>query len=190
MSKVAVFDLDDTLLDFKNVMMDAIHAEIDTHVHWSQWKTYNLLNTYGITLKQLVEILIKHECIEKSIPFPLTKFTLDNFKKMGYHICLVSARGWCPDGKRLTEKWLKRYGLNYDELIITQVGENKMDSLAHHDTIDLVVDDNMDNCVDFSSSEKVKSTIMMSAPWNMHDCLETHNITRVFCLNDLNKLYI
>lgn len=188
MSKVAILDLDDTLLDFKTVMMKAIHAETGIDIHWSQWHSYDLLDLYGISFPELQNILITNECIQNAEPFPLASHILNKLTDMGFHICLVSARGWSPNGRELTKSWLEQYDFKYDELIITKVGNNKVDSVDHHKEIELVIDDHMGNCIDFYTSGKVKNTFMMTMPWNSKECLKSHDIERVYCLNDFEKV--
>ena len=188
MTKYALFDLDDTLLDFKNPMMEAIHEETGKNIHWSKWTSYNLLETYDISMETLFEILTKHECLLTALPFPLSKHILDKVRKLGYTICLVTARGWSPESRELTEEWLKHYDFPYDELIVTQVGDNKVDSLKHIEYFDFAIDDNHENCEHFATSGKFKDTFMMSAPWNMKECLKTSGIKRIYSLNDFDKM--
>lgn len=187
-TKNAVFDLDDTLLDFKTQIMNSLESEYDQYVHWNNWTGYNLLEIYDLTPEQLRDAWIKHECLETATPLLYSRQVLLKAKEMGLNVVLVSARSWHPEGRDLTEAWLKTYDMPYDDLIITTPGDNKVDSLSDYDEFEFGIDDHFHNCKDFSDSDKFNKTFMVHAPWNRSECLEQHDIERLYCLNDLLKM--
>lgn len=187
--KNVVFDLDDTLLDFKTQIMNSIHQEHDMYHHWSTWKDYNLFKTYDLTSKQLRDTWVKHKCIQNADVFPYARQVLIEAKERGFNVVLVTARGWHPNGDKLTAEWLKRYDMPYDDLVVTMPGQNKMKSLTGYDSFEFGIDDHVRNCVDFRESGKFKKVYLINAPWNQHlDANNPHGIERIYCLNDLFKM--
>lgn len=187
MSKLVLFDLDDTLLDFKHNAMNSINDEFGKDIHWNGWDTYNLLDIYGLTEKELVHAWTKHEVLENAYPLVHAHTVLNLCHFLDYDIHLVSARAWHPDGEAITRECLEQYEMPYDELIITMPGTSKVDSLGDN-VYEFAVDDHFDNCLDFSDSDQIKKTYMMHAPWNKSHNLHNHNIERIYCLNDLRKI--
>jgi FMN phosphatase YigB (HAD superfamily) len=185
MKKYAVFDLDDTLLDFKTQIMIAIQKEFNVRIHWKDWESYDLLSVYDLTIEEIMNAWIKHNCLENAIPLLYSNKILDVAKKMGYEIIIVSARNWHPNAREITEKWLDDYGFTYDELLLVKPSENKMSVLEKYDSFDFVVDDHIKNCIDFDKSGKFNNIFMVDLPWNTNENISQTNIQRIYCLHDI-----
>ena len=94
MSKpIALFDLDDTLFDFKNELYSAIRDRTGHDVHWSNWTTYDLTKSYpGLQYPEMIQAWIDEGIIERAKPLQHAKRVVDYFKSIGYGILAVSRR--------------------------------------------------------------------------------------------------
>ena len=67
MRPIALVDLDDTLGDLKNPMMDALNRVTGKNIHWSSWTTFNVPELYKISENDFMDILIDQKVIENVI---------------------------------------------------------------------------------------------------------------------------
>lgn len=182
MDKVAVLDLDDTLIDLIQSMTYAFNKEIIGKSHWTEF--HDLVEEYDIHHEEFKRIALKHEVAAMAQPYLFAKSFLYDLKNLGYYIAIVTARGgFMENPYEFTADYLKKHNMIYDELIVTQFGENKVDSLGQFDTIDLAVDDNIGNCIDFIKSGKIQYIFLPALPWNKKHpdgMIRIHNLYQVF----------
>jgi hypothetical protein len=184
-TKIALFDLDDTLLNVKEVMYTSLREEFgpDRVPHWSLWTDFNLELLLGITLDELIEISIRYETFRVVKPHLFSSSILKDLRARGWHLIILTARdGFVPNAYEETKGYLGLNDLVYDELIVTKVGENKMDSLAHHDHITFTIDDQIKNCNSFRDSGKFEHVFLHAQAYN-RDCAEyprLHNLYQAY----------
>jgi hypothetical protein len=189
MSNVAVFDLDDTLLNLKEELMEIVSLELGKKVdHWCLWNGHHDFHQRaGIDGDQLKEICQKHKVFRTVRPHLFAPYLLRDLRLRGFKVVIVTAReGFVPNARAETEVYLGLHDLEYDELVITGHGQNKMDYLEHHDHIAVAVDDQVGNCEDFHESGKVDHTLLVALPGNKNCTLfpRIHNLYQVY--NHLN----
>ena len=106
--------------------------------------------------------------------------SIKKLKEEGNQIFLITAR--FPSNKfnieELTKDWLKKYGIQYDKLILNS--ENKVITAKEH-CIDIFVDDNIKNCTDMAKAG-IKTYIMDS---NVNKDFKDENIERVYSWSQL-----
>lgn len=183
--KIALFDLDDTLLNVKEVMYQSLREEYgsDKVPHWSLWTEFNLEVLLGITLDELIEISIRYETFRITQPHLFAPYILKDLKARGWHVIILTARdGFVPNAYEETEAYLDKFGLVHDELIVTKVGHNKMESLDHHDHITFTVDDQIKNCNAFRDSGKFEHVFLHAQAYNRgcNDYVRLHNLYQVY----------
>ena len=182
---IAVFDLDDTLIDLKEELWKTLDKEFGNKrvPHWSLWETFDVAKTIGITTKDLMAFANKHKIFRKIKPHLFSKMLLQDLRTRGYHIIIVTSRdGFIPNAFMETRAYLRKHLLPFDELLVTPVGKNKMDSLAHHDKIHFAIDDQESNCIDFKESGKVEHVFLHAVPHNRHSTkfIRLHNLFQVY----------
>jgi 5'(3')-deoxyribonucleotidase len=191
MDNICLIDLDDTLGDLKNPMMQALNRSTGKNLHWRDWDTYDVPNVYDVSHARFLEILIDEHVIESTIIHDSSYTFLDNLNAMGSHVVLITARGWHPNGVDITEKWITSHNLNIHELIVVDANQSKTDVINKFDTIQFSVDDRIKHCREYTQSGKVKDVILYDAPWNNH--MTRWNIywegyDYDFKVNDLNEI--
>lgn len=188
---VIVFDLDDTLINLKEELYRVLDENYghDKYVpHWSEWDVYNAEVSVGCTHEDLVRMAGDDKTWRVTKPHLFAPYILRELRLMGYYVVILTARGnFVPDAFNETEKYLKEYDLEYDELIVSDVKANKMDWLTHHDQILLTIDDSVKNCHDFMESGKVEHVVLHAMP-NNKGCTEfprVHNLYQIFPILDI-----
>ena len=182
---IALFDLDDTLLNVKEVMYNTLREEYgdDRVPHWSLWDQFNLELMLGISLDELIEVSIRYETFRKCRPHLFAKYILRDLQARGWHVIILTARyGFVPNALNETKGYLNIHDLPYDELIVTTVGENKMGALDHHDHITFSIDDQVKNCVHFQESGKIEHIFLHAQRYNREctDFTRVHNLFQVY----------
>jgi 5'(3')-deoxyribonucleotidase len=182
---VIVFDLDDTLIDLKTELYTALHTDFgkDRVPHWSLWDTHNVENIVGIGVKEFIKCSVKHEIYLTAKPNIFAKPMLKDLSARGYHVVILTARGgFVPKAFEKTEKYLADHDLVCDELIISNIGENKMDSLTKFDNIKCTVDDSAKNCKDMLASGKVEHVFLHALPNNVNslEYIRIHNLYQIY----------
>lgn len=163
-----LIDLDDTLGDFKDPLMKALNKATGKRIHWSKWTNFDVPELYEISHDDFLDICIKEKVIENTKVNETSASFLSDLKYFGYHNILITARGWHPNGRELTEQWLSDNELIIDEVIVVDVHQSKVDSIAHIDGIEFSVDDRIKHCREYMQSNKVKYVVLYDAPWNSY----------------------
>lgn len=183
MKKVALFDLDDTLIDLKDALYLSLTREYGKVKHWSQWDEYIVEQYVGISVSELKEHCIKYEVFKNIKPHLFAPYILRDLREAGYHIVILTARdGFVPNPVVETEAYLKEHGMYYDDLIVTGHGQNKVDAIAAYDRIDFAIDDQEKNCIDLADSGKVDQVFLAANPHN-------RNCSRFIRLHNLYQVY-
>lgn len=120
------------------------------------------------------------DIIIKLKPFTFAVETINQLKKDGHEIVIVTARwpeeNW--DIKDLTLKWLEQNGIQYDEIVMNASDKGKV---AKEKKLDLFIDDSFQNCQ--SVADFGVRTFLMNTRTNQG--LEAENITRVYSWPDI-----
>ena len=183
--KIALFDLDDTLINIKEVMYQTFRAEYgpDRVPHWSLWDNFKLEKTIGICLEELIAVSNKHRTFEIVEPHLFSPYLLKDLRARGWRIIILTARGgFVPNAYDVTKDYLRDNDLVHDELIVTGISQNKMDGLHHHDNITFTIDDQVKNCDVFKASGKFEHIFLHAQPYNRgnSDYVRLHNLYQVF----------
>jgi hypothetical protein len=116
MTKNAVIDIDNTLWQF----CDAFYAELKkinpAFPRVEQWTTWNFFEGYCTEEQFLGAVDAVHirQDSDEYRPYPEAKGFLVSLRDQGYRIVIASHRRKEMQGP--TERWLKRHGLEHDEL--------------------------------------------------------------------------
>jgi len=133
-------------------------------------------------------------------PINGAKQTIDKLKEDGNKIYIISGRdnGEYTNPKEMTEKWLAKYKISYDELILTNAYDNEAKSvICMKNNIDVLIEDSTRICRD--AQEKGIKVLQMSTRFNKNDeALERvsswkeiySNITQMYPKKDIEKINV
>ena len=182
---VAVFDLDDTLINLKEELYQTLIREFGKSkgLHWSLWESVDNERNLGLTLDELIVFANKHKIFRTIAPYLFSEVLLMDLRNRGYHIIILTSRdGFITDAYIETRNYLRKHNLQFDELIVSKIGKSKMDYLTHHDSIHFAIDDQEHNCIEFEESGKVDHVFIHAHPHNRY-------CTRFIRLHNLFQLY-
>lgn len=92
------------------------------------------------------------------------KEVINKLKEEGNRIIIITSRSGSHyvDPYDVSEKWLKKHGVQYDKLIVN--GQDKANKCKEND-IDIFIDDQEGFCKDIIKNTKVK-VLMFDSPYN------------------------
>jgi 5'(3')-deoxyribonucleotidase len=172
MDKWIVLDLDDTLCDFKEPMYAELQKRTGIDLHWENWDTYFLSHRFQMSPEDFCNIIIEAGVLDRLEPYSKTLETLTTAKDAGYNVSIVTARSYHPEALKITQDWLAKYKLPYDELHISQHGISKTEYVKHYEDIKLFVDDRTENCEDFLKLKSCEKVRLFDMPWNKKSGIE------------------
>ncbi len=167
---VAVFDLDDTLIDLKTTLYISLKKEYGDRVpHWSLWDVPNMEIVMGLPQEELIAFANRDKIFRKIEPYTFSSYFLFDLKARGYHIVIITSReGFIENAVQETEEYLEKHRLYYDELIVSPLGKNKTKYLKHYKQIHFAIDDQEGNCDDFDKCGRIEHVLLHA---------QQHNIT-------------
>lgn len=170
MSKISgrtvVLDLDDTLASMREPLHKILNEEAGMDLHWSNWNTVCADSLYNVTPERFFELALAHRLIERLVPHTEAKPFMDRLAATGAKINILSARGWHPRGKTITEGWLRHWEIPYDEIFICGVEDVKADYIKDMGSILFAVDDSPRHCNQYAQSENAPDYVFAyEMPW-------------------------
>lgn len=176
--RVAALDIDDTLVNLRDPLMQSLNEYTGKDIHWNDWDAYNLAEIYGMTIVDFYACLMESDVLRKAKPLENTvefcQYLIDN----NYLVLMVTARGWHPQGAEITRQLLEENKIPYHDLYLTKYNESKYKAIERYGAIDLAVDDSFKHIEDYKHSGMVKHSVLFHNPWNKnheHDKV-IHNI--------------
>ena len=159
MDKTAIIDIDNTLWQFCDPLyarMRKINPNVPSPQHWTDWYFFTRYCSEAEFL-QMINDIHNQQDHDDHIPYPEAKNFLETLKQKGYHITIASHRS--PQFMIQTERWLKKYGLVYDDIHLSF----HKTSLINN-TTSVVVDDSP-QVLEKAVQHKVMATGLLF-PWN------------------------
>jgi len=116
MNKTAVIDIDNTLWQFCDAFSAELQKVNSAFPPVEQWTTWNFFEGFCSEEQFLgaVDAVHVRQDREQYRPYPEAQGFLRSLKGRGYHVVIASHRR--PEMRGPTERWLKRHGLEHDEL--------------------------------------------------------------------------
>ena len=132
---------------------------------------YNLLN-----LKQFHELIPFHSIqlshvkrvIENVEINTSSRQFLKDLHDLDYHTVLITARGWHPYGRALTQQWVCEHSLDWDidELIVVDADQSKTDVIKKFGKIKFSIDDRIKHCREYTQTGNIEHVLVYDQPWN------------------------
>lgn len=181
--KTIVFDLDDTLANLKDPMVDCLNSLTGKNLQSSDLFKFDTTDIYGITNQDFFNCLINNDILDNLEPFIETRTLLTDLLKNDYNITIITSRAYHPDAFEVTKNWFAKYEIPYSRIIISEHGKKKSDYVTKEENVILFIDDRIENCEDFIASRKAYNVRLFDAPWNQQS-----SIARVANLSEVRQL--
>ena len=174
-----ILDLDDVLANLRESLYQVMSRATRIDKHWREWTHYDLRQHFQVDDAFLDEVLMREQALESCQPEPGAAEMTHALTELGFELIIITARGWHPEARAVTQDWLHRHGMRHDDLHVTQLGGNKLEVLGNTETIRLAVDDHPNNLRRYRQAGI--ATLMPSMPWNA----DYHDSPRI---NDLQAV--
>lgn len=166
---VVILDLDDTSADLKSRLQEIYRKETgDPSIHFSDWEVFSVAQRYGVTNDRLLELFIEDMTIELIDPHHGLVEVTAELQDRGCHIEIVTARAWHPEAYDVTEQWLKKHGVSYNNINIVPLTQCKEEATRYLEDVKLFIDDRFEHCDSMMASGRVEKCLLYSQPWNAH----------------------
>lgn len=159
-----VLDLDDVLANLRECLYQTFRRATGIDRPWRDWPHYDLGRHFNLDKTALEALLLREQVLRRCEPEPEAAATTEELRACGYHVAIVTARGWCADARTVTADWLRRHGVAYDSLHIVPLGGDKMDAITDLAEVRLAVDDHPHNIRRYSDAGL--RSLLVDMPWN------------------------
>lgn len=163
------FDVDDVLVDTSALMERTLRRMTGKTILSHTWPHHGFAEIYGFEkndMARLREMWMEDGLLENA---PIRKGVVEGMAAMaaaGLGIGLITARGWHPEGERLTWEMADRHGLAVSKVVVLTYEECKAEKLAAlGERVDGFVDDthrHVRACL-----AKGWDAHLMTQPWNV-----------------------
>lgn len=182
-SDVAIFDLDDTLLDLKSMIVESLNRRTGKSLTVDQFDN-NAEYYYGVTTDQFLQIAEEDMMLQKALPHEGIHELFQTLREQNTRIVIVTARNWHPHARQITKDWFHSLKLEVDEIIIVGLQQSKSHVVSHFDNVRFAIDDRPDVVLDYSVHSGLNNAFLYSQKWNEH----ASDLKRVHSLLELNEL--
>ena len=155
---IAIVDIDNTLWQFCDAFSEELQKINPAFPPLEQWTTWNFFVGYCTEEQFLAAVDAVHarQDSEAYKPYPEANGFLQSLKDLGYHIVIASHRRVEMQGP--TERWLRKHGLQYDELHLS------FDKTVLFDKASVVVDDAPHTLEKAVAHKAISAGLLF--PWN------------------------
>lgn len=163
------FDLDDVLANLREPMGEGLGKIPGASADWRSWSTYDFFSAY-MSSTEFLQMIIDDKMLELCQPEPDAATSIERLRREGFKIAIVTARGYHPQAREITETWLSHHNMEVDRLEIVMPGESKSGKLKAIAGLVAYIDDHVDHLhkmtADTSASDSIE-LYLMSRPWNI-----------------------
>jgi hypothetical protein len=164
-----VFDLDDTLANLREHLMEMLNRRTGREVHWRQWHRYELVSVYEASVEQILAWVLEDRVLEAATLEEHAPAAVEAARAAGFRVAVVTARGWHPRGEAITRGWLRRHRLRVDALHLVPAFGSKAEVLARLGPVRHFVDDHAGHLLPARAVPSVGELHLLDRPWNRDD---------------------
>ena len=165
MIKTAGLDLDEVILNFNQIAIERFNEKYNANFSKSSIQDFDWYrNLYNLSADQFYRDIIELKLFEDARPLEGSIEAIELLKSKGTHVSIVTSRGFHPEAKAITAKWLERNKVKFDRLEI--VGHNRSKSCYFSHPVDIFVDDHIKNHEDMIRSGLSKKNVVIANKWN------------------------
>lgn len=175
--KTVVFDLDDTLVNLRDPMCRAMNHRTGANMSWREWRHYNLLDIYGVSLEWFLNLMVKDEVLEQALPEINARECVHALLASDIQVEVWPARRWHPFAAQITRRQMGLIGAPVEGLRLFDLDESKAEAVSKRDDICLFLDDNPAHIQGLSNYGKdiLDRGRLMHRPWNASCALSRCN---------------
>jgi 5'(3')-deoxyribonucleotidase len=159
-----IIDVDDTIADLRTAVCEFATKHKGQKIDENHFVTQDV-NDF-ICWEHVEDHIINNNVLLELKPEPGAEELLRHLRISDYEIILLTARGYHPQGKEITEKWMSKNALPYDEIICVEYGVPKHEIISNLGEVDLYLDDHLKHIENSEKLKNLKTAILVDRPWN------------------------
>lgn len=172
-----IFDFDGVISRTQEFWLDKLNTKLGTHYMISDWKSYDMKESFPNEFNDLLEIATYSDNSEAKA-YDWTLRTIAQLQQYGNHEIAIYSKCFSKERAEQKRKFLKRYNVTVSFIPIVDTDWDKDEVKC-----DVLIDDNPD--VLLRSTAKYR--VLVSQPWNADTDLTGTGIIRVKHGLDLYK---
>lgn len=180
-----ILDLDDTVANMRYPLQRIMNEHTGLDLHWQNWKSLTAEDVYGVSSEEFFDIAIRESLVTRMLPHDDSEDFLWRLRDAGVTINFLTARSWLPDAQEVTEEWLKYHELQFDNVIVCNVEDNKYDYIQGMEKVLFVVDDSVRHCNGYNAMTVNRPEFVFgyTLPWNKNKMDE--GVIQIGSLDDI-----
>lgn len=183
-----ILDADDVAFDFKNPAYRGLKKDFNIQVPADEWYSHDLEKILNLSNEKIIESFYNNKVLEESKINDGLKELVDEANRNNVSVVCLTARGWHPKGKEITEKAFLGADINIENVIAIPLHESKGDvikTLQIEHRILGFADDHPRHVTEvFERSDiKVENVFVVDQSCNYNFSLK--GVTRVFNLYEI-----
>lgn len=173
---IAVVDIDDTIADATNLMIQCLSNYTGVHVSKNDITEYDIASHFGISGEEFYKYLDKDGVIDDLAVLPGARKALERLSN-DHEIVLVTARHRFREPLARTLKWVKSRNLPVDRVLVSGHPLRGLKSNVAYDQVcehgvRVFFDDGMHNVWDMYDSGMSEVIYIPHQPWNASSHLD------------------
>ena len=165
---LAIVDLDDTMGDFCNILMQSLNYKFRKRYQKSDFVDFHgVLDMYQITFAQFAEAIKEDHLMESCAPLPGTRKCMERLVK-DHHVVVCTSRDYDPLAKMKTDYWMSLHKIPAHEILIPESGQTKAEAINKQFGVApaVIFDDALHNVRDMRECFHDAKIFVPSQPWN------------------------
>lgn len=165
---VAIVDLDDTIGDFCNILMQSLNFRFrKNYVKTDFVDFHGILDLYEITFDQFAKAIKDDKLMESCAPLPGSRECMERLVK-DHFVVLTTARDYDPLAYMKTDYWMSLHKIPAHQILIPDQGQTKADAIKLRIGVEptVIFDDALHNIWDMENSFDNAQLFVPRQPWN------------------------
>lgn len=173
------FDLDDVVANLRDLFVKSMNQKLGVNIQVKDWLSYDHFQSY-MSAQEFLQLIVDDRILETCEAEPGAISSIQRLQAKGYKVAIVTARGYHPRGRQITEQWFSGQGLKVDSLQLVEPGQSKVDALSKLPNLVGYVDDHIKHLESITKGLPHVNSYLMTRPWNQHE----KRFERVFTVSE------
>lgn len=165
---LAIVDLDDTMGDFCNILMQSLNYRFRKRFRKSDFVDFHgILDMYNINFAQFVEAIKEDSLMESCAPLPGTRECMTRLVK-DHHVVICTSRDYDPHAQMKTDFWTSLHNIPAHQILIPDTGQTKANAIKTRLGVApaVIFDDALHNIHDMEDNFPEAQLFVPEQPWN------------------------
>ena len=165
---VVGFDMDGVIAHNQDIVAARMSEILGIDVNWRMWSDYAYFLKYGMTYDDFLQVFIDSRALQLATPDKGTADSIQQLRKDGYEVAIITARGFHPEGEEITKTWLGEQAIPVDHVVVVHPTQTKVEAISSFPGMVAYIDDHADHLDKSREAMLSPKLYMYDQPWNQH----------------------